>query len=57
MMEIRVALVKTARFGFMKQGVQFNYLPKAKNLALWNLNQNSMLPAQTLFERISLSMT
>lgn len=49
-MQIRVALVKTARFGFMKQGVQINNLPKAMNLASRNLKHSSMLPTLILLQ-------
>lgn len=50
MLQIRVALVKTARFGFMKQGGGISRWPEATNLAR-NPKHSSTLPTQALLLR------
>lgn len=46
--QIRAVLVKTARFGFMKQVVQIKNLLKTMGLVSWNLKRISMPPTGIL---------
>lgn len=52
MMQLRVALVNTARFGFMKKGGQINKGPEAINSAQ-NKKHRNALPTQILMLSIS----